>query len=141
MPNTNKPTSTKQKKPRFKNEAEYVDWLHSPEGREVERQAVLKARTKPTLVVDTPITAKESMEIMKATGANLVVNKGYTAKPNDPSVIQAIITRAREKATQAISIRIPVADLEAAKRLAKKTGLGYQTILKDLVHEGLQRAL
>jgi predicted DNA binding CopG/RHH family protein len=68
------------------------------------------------------------------------MEKGFTSKPNDPSVIQAIIDRAAQKATQAISIRISVADLEAAKRIAEKTGLAYQTVLKDIIHEGLQRA-
>ena len=128
-------------KPRFKNEAEYVDWLHSPEGREAEKQSVLKARNKPSLAVEIPIKVKESVDIMKAADVNLLIKKGFRSKPNDSSVIEGLLARAREKATQAISLRIPVADLEAAKHLAEKTGLGYQTILKGIIHEGLQRAL
>jgi hypothetical protein len=137
---TKSTTPTKAKARKFKTEAEYVDWLHSPEGREAERQHILKSRQKPVLEIDAPLTPTESVQVMKATGARLHMRGGFTQRPNDPSVIEGIIARAREKATQAISIRIPVADLEAAKRLAEKTGLGYQTILKDLIHEGLQRA-
>lgn len=141
MPNTNKSIPTKQKNPKFETEAEYVDWLHSPEGRAWNREQNLKSLDKPIVVIDTPITVKESVQVMKATGARLHMKGGFAQKPNDPKAIEAIIDRARGKATQAISLRIPVADLEAAKRLAEKTGLGYQTILKDLIHEGLQRAL
>jgi hypothetical protein len=101
---------------------------------------VLQSRQKPILEIDTPLTPTESVQVMKATGARLHMKGGFTHKPSDSSVIQAIIDRAAQRATQAISIRIPVADLEAAKRLAEKTGLGYQTILKDLIHEGLRRA-
>ena len=141
MPNTKTSTQTQPTKPKFKNEAEYVDWLHSPEGRAWNREQNIKAMKKPMLTIETPITLQESVKIMKATGARLHVKKGFKQKPNNPSVIQDILNRAAEKATQAISIRIPIADLEAAKRLAEKTGLGYQTILKDIIHEGLQRAL
>ena len=137
---TKSTTPAKAKTRKFKTEAEYVDWLHSPEGREAERQHVLKSREKPILEIDMPLTPRESVDVMKATGARLHMKGGFTQTPNDSSVIQAIIDRARGKATQAISIRIAVEDLEAAKRLAEKTGLGYQTILKDLIHEGLQKA-
>lgn len=101
-------------------EAEYVDWLHSPEGREHEHQAMLKASNKPVIEIETPITPQAATQIMKATGAKLHVRKGFTQTPDDQAVIQAIINRAAQKTTQAISIRIPTEDLEAAKRLAEK---------------------
>jgi predicted DNA binding CopG/RHH family protein len=48
--------------------------------------------------------------------------------------------QAKESATRAISIRIPIADLERASRIAGQTGVGYQTVLKRAIREGLKRA-
>jgi predicted DNA binding CopG/RHH family protein len=48
--------------------------------------------------------------------------------------------QAKESATRAISIRIPIADLERAARIAGETGVGYQTVLKRAIREGLQKA-
>lgn len=38
-----------------------------------------------------------------------------------------------------IAIRLPQTDLDRAQKLAERRGLGYQTLLKTLVHEGLSR--
>ena len=38
-----------------------------------------------------------------------------------------------------IAIRLPEADIEQARRIATRKGIGYQTLVKMLVHEGLQR--
>lgn len=48
--------------------------------------------------------------------------------------------QAKATATRAISIRIPIADLERAKRVAEETGVGYQVVLKRAIREGLKRA-
>jgi predicted DNA binding CopG/RHH family protein len=48
--------------------------------------------------------------------------------------------QAKETATRAISIRIPIADLERAERIAGETGVGYQTVLKRAIREGLTKA-
>jgi hypothetical protein len=38
-----------------------------------------------------------------------------------------------------IAIRLPAADLAQAREIAERKGIGYQTFLKMLVHEGLIR--
>lgn len=38
-----------------------------------------------------------------------------------------------------ITIRVPVADIERARALAEKKGLGYQTYMKMLLKEALDR--
>jgi hypothetical protein len=38
-----------------------------------------------------------------------------------------------------IALRLPAADIEKARELARRKGIGYQTLLKMLVHEGLRR--
>ncbi len=48
--------------------------------------------------------------------------------------------QARERfATKAISLKMPVDDLDQARKIARRKGLPYQTLLKSLIHEGLQR--
>jgi len=39
-----------------------------------------------------------------------------------------------------IALRLPSPDLARARTIAERKGIGYQTLLKMLVHEGLQRA-
>jgi predicted DNA binding CopG/RHH family protein len=48
--------------------------------------------------------------------------------------------QAKESAIRAISIRIPIADLERAGRIAAVTGVGYQTVIKRAIREGLKKA-
>ncbi len=38
-----------------------------------------------------------------------------------------------------IALRLPGPDLAQARAIAERKGIGYQTLLKMLVHEGLQR--
>lgn len=38
-----------------------------------------------------------------------------------------------------IALRLPESDLVQARKLAMRKGIGYQTLLKMLVHEGLRR--
>jgi predicted DNA binding CopG/RHH family protein len=41
--------------------------------------------------------------------------------------------------TQSVTMRLPVQDLDRAVRLAGKKGVGYQTLIKSLLHESLKR--
>ncbi len=41
--------------------------------------------------------------------------------------------------TKTVSLRLPVTDIERARRLAEKRGVGYQTVIKTLLHEALRR--
>ena len=45
---------------------------------------------------------------------------------------------AKGRSTQ-IAIRLPGSDLAQARELADRKGIGYQTLLKMLIHEGLAR--
>ena len=38
-----------------------------------------------------------------------------------------------------IALRLPAPDLARAREIAERKGIGYQTLLKMLVHEGLER--
>ena len=41
--------------------------------------------------------------------------------------------------TKTVTIRLPVEDVARARRLAARKGLGYQTLVKTLLHEALRR--
>jgi predicted DNA binding CopG/RHH family protein len=38
-----------------------------------------------------------------------------------------------------VSVRLPVTDIERARKLAEKRGVGYQTVIKTLLHEALKK--
>jgi len=46
--------------------------------------------------------------------------------------------QAKQTATRAISIRVPIADLEQAQRIVAETGVGYQAALKQAIRAGLK---
>jgi predicted DNA binding CopG/RHH family protein len=41
--------------------------------------------------------------------------------------------------TQPVTVRLPVRDIESARKLAGKRGIGYQTLIKILLHDALKR--
>jgi predicted DNA binding CopG/RHH family protein len=67
-----------------------------------------------------------------------------------PEVVTALFLKARKEgrlerlprirgATKSVTIRLPVADLERAQEIADKRGLPYQTFIKGLLHQALER--
>ena len=67
-----------------------------------------------------------------------------------PEVITELFLKARKDgrikwlptvraATTPLTIRITVTDLEAARQLAQKRGLPYQTYIKGLLHQAIER--
>jgi predicted DNA binding CopG/RHH family protein len=47
--------------------------------------------------------------------------------------------KARRCALRTVTIRLPVPDIEAAQDLAQQKGLPYQTYMKMLLHEALEK--
>ena len=50
----------------------------------------------------------------------------------------SILSKMVKKSVQ-IAIRLPAADLAQARKLADRKGIGYQTLVKIILHEGLAR--
>lgn len=50
-----------------------------------------------------------------------------------------LVANLKKKTSIQIAIRLPEADLAHAREIAERKGIGYQTLLKILVHEGLLR--
>jgi predicted DNA binding CopG/RHH family protein len=50
-----------------------------------------------------------------------------------------LVAMLNKKSSVQIAIRLPGADLAQARKIAGRKGIGYQTLLKMFVHEGLAR--
>ena len=102
----------------LKTDAEEAIWYATPEGRrQTQREFARALRT-----------------------GTLSRSSGLKVAKTDPNALQQLMEQVKESATRAISIRIPIADLERAARIAGETGVGYQTVLKRAIREGLQKA-
>jgi len=60
---------------------------------------------------------------------------------NSDKVTDLLIKLGRRSAvkTQSITMRLPVQDIERARGIADKRGIGYQTLIKSLLHDALKR--
>jgi predicted DNA binding CopG/RHH family protein len=67
-----------------------------------------------------------------------------------PEVVTALFLKAKKEgrlerlprirvATKSVTIRLPITDLETAQKIADKRGLPYQTFIKGLLHQALER--
>jgi predicted DNA binding CopG/RHH family protein len=67
-----------------------------------------------------------------------------------PEVITELFLKARKEgkikrlpvvrgATKSVTLRMPIADIETARDIAEKRGLPYQTYIKGLLHQALER--
>jgi predicted DNA binding CopG/RHH family protein len=50
-----------------------------------------------------------------------------------------LVAQLRRTTTVQIALRLPEPDVTKAREIATRKGIGYQTLLKMLVHEGLRR--
>ena len=67
-----------------------------------------------------------------------------------PEVITQLFLKAKKEgrikrllvvrgATKSVTIRLPIGDIDVAQELAEKRGLPYQTYIKGLLHQALER--
>jgi hypothetical protein len=104
--------------PKVKSEAEEGEWYTTSRGRRHTQREFARALKAGTLI--------------RATGSKIA--------KTDPKVLEQLMKQAKQIATRAISIRVPIADLEQAQRIAAATGVGYQAVLKQAIRAGLKRA-
>src|ERR1700722_10097359 len=65
--------------------------------------------------------------------------KQKSAEPQKKMKGSRLVGRLSRTASVPIALRLPGPDVEKARELATRKGIGYQTLLKMLVHEGLRR--
>jgi predicted DNA binding CopG/RHH family protein len=126
--------------PRFKSAAEEADWLASPAGHRHSERTLRRALRAGVIVTEERKDDPKLRAEAKRTGKVIRYKKGLDIKPTDPAVLQEFMERVKAKQTQAVSLRIPVSDIEAAKKIAEQKGLGYQTVLKGIISKGLRHS-
>jgi len=98
-------------------EAAEAAWYATPEGRRQTQREFERALSRGTVI--------------RSDGASI--------PRSDDKLLAKLVEQAKAKATKAISIRVPVADLERARKIAGKQGVGYQAVLKQAIREGLKK--
>lgn len=99
-----------------------------------------KRTQKTTPVLNTPKFANEDDEAKwwaSAKGRSFLKQQSAmrTTKPKG----SALVATLNRGSSVQIALRLPAPDLAKAREIAGRKGIGYQTLLKMLVHEGLQR--
>jgi hypothetical protein len=70
----------------------------------------------------------------------LIRSSGPRIPGTNPDVLESLLKQARVNATRPVSLRLSIADIELAKDIASKRGIGYQTVLKQAIRKGLKRS-
>jgi len=71
-------------------------------------------------------------------GRAFLKEQGATGSPKKQKGSPLVANLSRASSVQ-IALRLPAPDLAMARQIAGRKGIGYQTLLKMLVHEGLRR--
>jgi hypothetical protein len=91
--------------------------------------------------LETPRFKNESEEAdwwASKAGRNYVKRKSAEAQSKGTGVTgSSLVAKLNRKSSVQIAIRLPEADIAPARKLVERKGLGYQALLKMLVHEGL----
>jgi hypothetical protein len=105
--------------PDFKSEAEEAEWYATPAGRRQTRREFERALKNGTIQRNP---------------------HGIPVKQTDPAILEQLMEQAKAKATRLIGIRLSIADIERAQAIGHERGIGYQTVLKEVIHKGLKKA-
>ncbi len=73
-----------------------------------------------------------------AKGRGFVKEQSGRKREKAPAGSKLVVKLASANSVQ-IALRLPSPDLAKARELAERKGIGYQTLLNMIVHEGLQR--
>ena len=75
------------------------------------------------------------------TGRAYVKRRSADARSKGTKAVgSSLVAKLNQKRSVQIAIRLPEADLVQARKIADRKGIGYQTLLKMFVREGLLRA-
>ncbi len=105
------------KPPVFRSESKEGEWYATPAGRRQTQREFERALRK----------------------GEVAFSAGVKVRRTNARLLAQLMEQAKERATRAISIRVPVSDLERARAIAAKKGIGYQSVMKDAIREGLKR--
>jgi predicted DNA binding CopG/RHH family protein len=92
--------------------------------------------------IEMPKFKNESQEAdwwVSREGREFVKERSAETRRSGTKLQGSRLVAALKKSSVQIAIRIPEHDLDQARKIATRKGIGYQTLLKMLVHEGLER--
>jgi predicted DNA binding CopG/RHH family protein len=97
----------------------------------------MKAKNE-TIPVST--TEDEEADLWSSPAGRALVKKN-AAKSAAQKRLQGppLVSTLNKSSSVQIALRLPESDLAVARRIAAHKAIGYQTLLKMLVHEGLER--
>lgn len=97
-------------------------------------------KKKPIVMPKFANEDEEAVWWASAEGREFVKQKAAgSGKKGDAPKGSRLVSRLTKTASVQIALRLPEPDLAKARELAARKGIGYQTLLKMLVHEGLRR--
>ena len=97
---------------------------------------------RKTVMVDVPKFASEIEEAnwwASPEGRKFLKEQSARRQPVAPGGSKLVAKIAKANTVQ-IALRLPSPDLAKAREIAGRKGIGYQTLLKMIVHQGLRRA-
>lgn len=65
--------------------------------------------------------------------------KAESARQGEKASGAKLVAKLVKTSSVQIALRLPLSDLAKAREIAERKGIGYQTLLKMIVHEGLER--
>jgi deoxyribose-phosphate aldolase len=72
-------------------------------------------------------------------GREFIKTSAGTGKKGAAPKGSRLVSQLNKAVSVQIALRLPEPDVAKARELATRKGIGYQTLLKMLVHEGLRR--
>ena len=74
-----------------------------------------------------------------STEGRAFLKQNASGKAMEKSKSAMLVASLNSKSSVQIALRLPAPDVKIAREIAGRKGIGYQTLLKMLVHEGLRR--
>lgn len=97
-----------------------------------------KERTAAGLKLPTFVNEDEEAKWWSSAAGRTFLKRQSAAGVSGPRKGSALVSKLNRASVQ-IALRLPAPDLAKAREIADRKGIGYQTLLKMLVHDGLRR--
>lgn len=81
----------------------------------------------------------EAARFKRFSSFSVIPKTGRKAQELEPWMARRLIGQLNRTTSVQIALRLPEPDVTRAREIATRKAVGYQTLLKILVHEGLRR--
>ncbi len=104
-----------------------------------EESDAMNTRKKPTVKLPNFASADEEAAWWASAEGRAFVKRQSASGSARQKKGSPLVANLRHASSVQIALRLPAPDIEKAREIAGRKGIGYQTLLKILVHEGLRR--